>query len=269
MLGFAETLGAILGSFLVPAFVGIAIMYGASRYVKARYLAAFAVGLYLWFFTDTISDASFIGVDEGFSGGIWHVALWLAFAIGLTLVFYTDREVFTAGPSGATLGFGIPLLVAFAVGMHGFGEGASIGATAAVTPSTNLIDAFGGLSAAVAFILHKGLEPMMVGAAYVIYAKDHAQDLVGRLRDIIILMLVFTIPGIIGGASAYYVVQVFPGADFTYFFAFGLGTSLYALFRLAKVLFEVGGPSGRESIKTILVLLLGFTCLYLAALLHS
>lgn len=109
----------------------------------------------------------------------------------------------------------------------------------------------------------------MVGAAYVIYAKDHAKDLVRRLRDIIVLMLVFAIPGIIGGASADYVVQVFPGADFTYFFAFGLGTSPYALFRLAKVLFESGGPSSRESVKTVLVLLLGFTCLYLTALRYS
>jgi len=109
----------------------------------------------------------------------------------------------------------------------------------------------------------------MVGAAYVIYARGHSKDLAGRAGDLVILALVFAIPGIIGGASAYFVVQVLPGADFTYFFAFGLGTSIYALFRLARVLFETGGPSSRDTLKAALAILLGFTCLYLAALLHS
>jgi zinc transporter ZupT len=176
--------------------------------------------------------------------------------------------MFTAGPAGARIGFAIPLLVAFAVGMHGFGEGAGIGATAATSPSTNLLDAFGGLSAAAGFLLHKALEPMMVGAAYWVYAKDHAKSMAGRLTDILVLTLAFTLPGIIGGASSYYIVQVFPSADFTYVFAFGLGTSMYAAVRLARPLFE-GTASKSESVRVALAVLLGFTCLYLAALLHS
>jgi hypothetical protein len=110
---------------------------------------------------------------------------------------------------------------------------------------------------------------MMVGAAYWVYAKDHAKDLPGRVRDIVLLTLVFTLPGIIGGGSAYYIVQAFPSTDFTYVFAFGLGTSIYAAVRLARPLFG-GAPSSRyDSTKIATLILLGFTCLYLAALLHS
>jgi hypothetical protein len=109
---------------------------------------------------------------------------------------------------------------------------------------------------------------MMVGAAYWIYAKDHAKDMAGRLKDIVVLALAFTLPGIIGGASAYYVIQAFPGVDFTYVFALGLGTSIYAATRLARPLF-LGVGSRSESIKVALMVILGFTCLYTAALLHS
>lgn len=268
MLGFAETFGAVLATFLLPTFVGLAIVSVAARYLSAKYLAAFAIGLYLWFFSDTIGDASLLGVSEGFTGGAFHVALWIVFAAGLALLFSLDSKMFAEGSVGTSFGFAIPLLVAIAVGMHGFGEGAAVGATAATSPSTNLLDAFGGLSAGVAFVLHKGLEPMMVGAAYWIYAKDHAKGTAGRLSDIVVLTLAFTLPGIIGGASAYYLIQAFPNADFTYVFAFGLGTSIYAAVRLARPLFS-GTGSKSESVKIALLIILGFTCLYTAALLHS
>jgi zinc transporter ZupT len=268
MIGFAETFGATLGALLLPSFFGLLIISAATRYVSARYLAAFAVGIYLWFFSDTIGDTSLLGVSEGFTGGVWHVALWAIFAIGVVMLFSLDSNMFAEGYSGEGFGFAIPLLVAIAVGMHGFGEGAAVGATAATSPSTNLLDAFGGASSAAAFILHKGLEPMMVGAAYWAYAKDHARDAAGLLKDISILTLAFALPGIIGGTTAYYLVQVYPSADFTYVFALGLGASIYAAVRLARPLFQ-GTGSNSESIKTALMLILGFTCLYLAASLHS
>jgi len=268
MIGFPETLVGVLGAFLVPTFISLVIVSAASKILSARYLAAFAVGLYFWFFSDTIGDASLLGASEGLTGGGWHALLWITFAVGLVIVLALDSDMFTAGPAGAGIGFAIPLLVAFAVGLHGFGEGAGIGATAVTTSSTNLLDAFGGLSAASAFLIHKALEPVMVGAAYWVYAKDHAKSMTGRLTDMIVLTLAFTIPGIIGGASSYYIVQVFPDADFTYVFAFALGTSIYAAIRLARPLFE-GVGSKSESVKVALALLLGFTCLYLAALLHS
>ena len=269
MIGFAETFGATVASFIVPAIVGLAIISAAARFMNARYLAAFAIGIYFWFFTDTMGDANLLGANEGFEGGIPHAALWIAFGVGLILILALDKEIFTPGPDGLKLGFAIPLLVAIAVGIHGFGEGAELSATAVSAPTTNMIDAFGGLSGGVAFVLHKALEPMMVGATYWLYARDHAKDISGRAKDIIILALAFTLPGIIGGASSYFIVQAYPDVDFTYVFALGLGTSIYAAARLARGMF--GGPrvSGSDSTKMALMILLGFTCLYLAAMLHS
>jgi len=258
----------VLATFLIPTFVGLVIISVAARYLGAKYLAAFAIGLYLWFFSDTIGDASLLGVSEGFTGGIWQVVLWVVFLIGVLVLFSADRGMFSESTDGTGLGFVIPVLVALAVGIHGFGEGAGIGATAATTTSTNLIDAFGGVTAGAAFVLHKALEPMMVGAAYWIYAKNHAQTTSGRVMDIGVLTLAFTLPGILGGAVAYYLIQAFPGADFTYVFALGLGTSIYAAMRLCRPLFQ--GPSSRmESTKIAVLILIGFACLYTAALLHS
>jgi hypothetical protein len=48
--------------------------------------------------------------------------------------------------------------------------------------------------------------------------------------------------------------------DTTYFFAFGLGTSLYAVVRLAKPLFWEGGGSSWESTKIAIAMILGFLC---------
>ncbi|HVC27170.1 MAG TPA: hypothetical protein VND40_03325 [Nitrososphaerales archaeon] len=268
MIGFAETFGATLGAFLVPTFLGLLMISAVARYVSPRYLVAFAVGLYLWFFSDTMGDASLLGVSEGFAGGLWHVALWVVFVLGLLVFFSVDTRMFTEGSPGESLGFAIPLLVALAIGVHGFGEGAAVGATAATSPSTSLADAFGGLSAAASFLLHKGLEPMMVGAAYWAYAKDHARDTVGRLKDLSILTLTFALPGIVGGATSYYLVQAYPSVDFTYVFALGLGASIYAATRLARPLYQ-GGGSKSESMRTALAMVLGFACLYLAALLHA
>jgi hypothetical protein len=268
MLGFAETLGGTLAAFLVPAFIGLSAISAVGRYVSPRYLAAFAIGLYLWFFSDAIGDASLLGVSEGFTGGAFHFALWLAFVIGVLVFFSIDSKLFAEGSAGGSLGFAIPLLVAVAVGVHGFGEGATVGATAATFPGKSLLDAFGGLSAMASFLLHKTLEPMIVGAAYWAYARDHAWDTGGRMKDIAVLTLAFTLPGIIGGATSFYLVQAYPSADFTYVFALGLGTSIYAAMRLARPLFQ-GTGSNSESVKTALVVVLGFACLYLAASLHS
>jgi zinc transporter ZupT len=264
VLPFLPSFVAIVAALVIPSFVGILIISGAAKAVNTRYLAAFAFGLYFWFFSDTIGDAAFLDVNSGFGGGAVQVALVLLFIIGMILIFSLDRDTFRPGPSTAGLGFGIPLLVAFAVGFHGFGEGAAFTATAATTPATGLLDAFGGASAAAAFIIHKALEPMMIGAAYWVYAKDHAKDLVGLVRDIAILTVVFVLPGVVGAATDYYWLY-----DTTYFFAFGLGTSVYAAVRLVKPLFSEGGGSKWESTKIAVAVVLGFLCLYGAALLHA
>lgn len=274
MIGFAETLGATLASFLVPAFVGLFIIAAVARSLKPQYLAAFGVGLYLWFFSDTIGDAAYLSVDAGYTGGIWHFLVWFVFVLGLIFIFTSDRGLLGADPASPRVNFTIPLLVAVAIGVHGFGEGAAIGATALTAPGNDLLVAFGGASAGVAFVLHKALEPMMVGAAYWIYARDRATSPSRLLRDTSILVAVFSLPGILGSSIAYFLVQIYPAADFSYVFALGLGTSVYALARLVKPIFAgrtdaTSAPPFRESLTIAAAIALGFTCLYLAALLHS
>jgi hypothetical protein len=264
VLPFGESFLAIVAALVIPTLVGLFVIAGVAKSVSQRYLAAFTLGIYFWFFSDTIGDSSYLDVNSGFSGGVVQLALVILFAVGLILVFSLDRTIFKPGPATIGLGFGVPLLVAFAVGFHGFGEGAAFSATAAATPSTSLLDAFGGLSAAIAFILHKALEPMMIGAAYWTYARDHAKNASGVIRDMLVLTAVFTIPGIVGGATDYFL-----NYETTYFFAFGLGTSIYAAVRLAKPLFWEPNISNSESVKIALLVLFGFLCIYFAALFHS
>lgn len=80
------------------------------------------------------------------------------------------------------------MLVALALGFRESGEGATFSSTAAAASSQSLTAAFGFATAA-AFVLRKALEPVMVGAAYWIYAKDMAP-----------LVVFFSIPGLFGAA---------------------------------------------------------------------
>jgi zinc transporter ZupT len=264
LLSFLPSFLAIVAALVFPTLVGLLLVSGAARLARAKYLAAFGLGIYLWFFSDTIGDAAYLDVNAGFGGGAVQVALVLLFIVGVVLLFSLDRTSFRADSDAKTIGFAIPLLVALAVGFHGFGEGAAFIATAGATSATGLLDAFGGLSAAVAFMLHKALEPMMIGAAYWVYARDHAKSTTARAKDTLLLALVFVVPGIVGGATDYSSAY-----DTTYFFAFGLGTSIYAAVRLARPLFQDSDGSKWESLKVAIALMLGFLSLYSAALLHS
>jgi len=265
MLGFPETFLAWVGATLLPALAGLAIVVGAGHFAKGRYLAAFGFGIFLWFFVDTIGGAADMDVNAGFGGGVQQVAIVVLFALGLVFLFAMDRTAFLPDSETAAAGLTIPLLVAVALSIHGFGEGTSFGNTAATTASSSLLDAFGGLAAGAAYVLHKALEPMMIGACYVVYAKGRECTAVSVLKDVLLLGLVFTIPSIVGAVTGYFISY-----DSTYFFALGTGTSVYAALRLAKPLYLGDSTSSpNESLNTAIWLLFGFLCIYSAALLHS
>ncbi|MDG6915791.1 MAG: hypothetical protein JRN58_04665 [Nitrososphaerota archaeon] len=264
MLPFAQTFVAIAAAILFPSFVGLLLISAAGRSARPAYLAAFAFGIYLWFWSDTAGDASYLDVNQGYAGGLTHAYLVLLFAAGVLLMAWADRGTFSSRPGVGRMGFAVPVLVAFAVGFHGFGEGAAFSETAAVTAGTDLLSVFGGLYSAVGFVLHKALEPMIAGAAYLIYAKDHARGPSSYLSDILVLTIVFSLPGLVGGATDYFL-----GYDATYFFAFGLGTSTYAVARMARPLFWEGGGSTNDSLKVAAFILLGLLAIYMAALFHS
>jgi hypothetical protein len=264
LLSFASSFFAIAAAFAIPTLASLTIVRGAANYVNARYIAAFALGVYFWFFSDTIADSAYLDRSSGFAGGTPQVALVLIFAIGVLVPFMLDRSSLKPTPETGGVEFGIPLMVALSVGIHGLGEAAAFGAVAASTPYQDFLSAFGGLSPAVAFVIHKALEPLMVGAAYVVYAKEHAKTSLGVFRDLLVVMLAFILPGLIGAATGYSL-----NYDATYIYALGLGTSIYAAIRMANPLFSPSQTSRWFPSKIALAVVLGFLSLYFAALFHS
>lgn len=267
MLGFAESFLPWTAATLIPGFVGLLLIILAGNFVKAKYLAAYAIGVFLWFFVDTIGGSASLDVNSGFNGGSGQIALTGLFAIGLLVFFVFDRKRNILSPQLAIGKYGliIPMLAAAAVGVHGFGEGAAFGGTASTTSQVSLLDAFGGYSGGVAYILHKMLEPMMIGACYMVYAKDHAKNTMSRLRDILVLAIIFTIPSLLGAATDYYLTY-----DSSFFYALGTGTSVYALLRLAGPLYDNTQPTAsKESVKIAVAIILGLITIYFAALFHS
>ena len=276
MIDFATGFLAWAASTWIPAFVGLLVIVWSGRVVKSKYLAAFAFGIFLWFFVDTIQGSALLDVNAGFTGGAGQIAAVALFITGVIVTFWIDRRrgLFSPESIVRTVSVGIPLLVAGAIGIHGLGEGAAFGATAYSTPSTSLLDAFGGVSAGVAYLLHKGLEPIMAAACYCVYTRRTESGVKGQLRDVLLLSLAFVLPSLIGAVVGYFVMGpatgFVAGFDTTYFFALGTGTSIYAALRLSRALFRSEGPmTAEDSIKMAVPIMLGFIAIYFAALFHS
>jgi zinc transporter ZupT len=276
MLGFAESFLAWTASTWIPACIGLFVIVWAGRFVRSRYLAAFALGIFLWFFVDTIQGAALLDVNAGFTGGAGQVAAVALFIIGVLSVFWMDRRrgLFSAESIVRTVSVAIPLLVAGAIGIHGLGEGAAFGATAYSTSSNSLLEAFGGVSAGVAYFLHKGLEPMMAGACYCVYSNKTGSRIPGRIRDVFFLSVVFVLPSLVGAPVGYFIVGpakgFFAAFGTTYFFALGTGTSIYAALRLSRPLYRSEElATSEDSIKIAVPIVLGFIAIYFAALFHS
>jgi len=240
--------------------------------VKTRYLVAFAFGIMLWFFVDTINGAADLDVVDAFSGSTTQIATIGVFLFGVVAFFWADRNrnIFAPSIASGNYGLAIPLLVAVSIGIHGLGEGAAFGSLASQTTSNNLLDAFagptgGGVGVVIAYLLHKALEPMIIGACYCWYCKAQRESVTKRFRDILLLSLVFVVPSLAGAGSGYFVTF-----NVLYFFALGTGSSIYAAVRLAGPLFDNTQAAGsRESVKIALLLALGLLSLYFAALFHS
>jgi zinc transporter ZupT len=267
MLGFAEGFLPWTASTLIPAFVGLLLIVLAGMRLQARYIAAFAFGILFWFFVDTVTGAASLEVNSGFSGGVSQAATVGLFVVGVIFFFSFDRNRNIFSPESATgkYGLAIPVLVAVALGIHGLGEGAAFGGTAALTTSTSLLEAFGGIYGGIAYVLHKALEPMIIGACYCAYSVQNSKTTAGRLGDLAILSVIFAVPSLVGAATGYYLTY-----DSSYFYALGTGTAIYAAVRLFGLLFNnAGSVDSKESLAMALLITLGFLTIYFAALFHS
>jgi hypothetical protein len=269
MIGFAESIVAWVIATTVPALAGLMLIVSAGRLVKPNLLTAFALGIFLWFFVDTIEGSGDLGVNYGFGGGLPQVTIVLLFAAGAFAIFGLDRSAFSQDVVGPDVGFTVAVLVSLAIGVHGLGEGAAFGVTASATPKTNLIEAFGGYSAGLSYVLHKALEPMIAGACYLAYSRGPAKSTTERTKDTLVLTLVFVLPSMVGALTGYFIAY-----DVSYYFALGTGTSIYAAIRLAKTQsaeVRTVEDAGFHlwNLRMVLALVLGFIFIYLAALLHS
>jgi hypothetical protein len=266
MIGFGESYLAWLASTIAPAFGGLALIPWINKFVRALYISAFALGIFLWFFVDTLETSASLGVNSGFGGGASQVILVLLFLFGALFFVWVDRNrnIFSPEQAVGRYGMIIPAVAAFALGIHGLGEGASYSATVFSTSSTTLLGAFGGLSPAVAYILHKGIEPMMIGACYTVYVRRRVKSINGMLGDSLLLTIIFVLPSLVGAALGYFIMY-----DTTYYFALGAGSSIYAGLRLTGPLF--GASVTRETIamKIIISIILGLIALYVASLFHG
>src|SRR6266852_3604689 len=157
MIGFAESFAVWLASTIIPAAIGLIFIVWIGSVIKPRYTVAFALGILLWFFLDTIQASACLYVNEGFSGGAEQVGIVVLFVLGVLFFFWADRnrDIFNAESAVGKYGIAIPLMMSVAVGIHGLGEGTAFGANVSSTSSTSLLDAFGGVAAGVAYVLHK------------------------------------------------------------------------------------------------------------------
>lgn len=260
--GITDTEFAVV-TFL-SAFVGISLVIWGSLVVKTKYLAAFAIGVYLWFFTDTLSGANYLDVTGGFVYSAYLVSLMLLFAAGLIVVFAFDGKLFTTGEPLARGALAVGALAALALGLHGMAEGAAFGATAAQTPSSSLIDAFGGFGASVSWVFHKMLEPTVAAAAFVAITGTGSKRVSDRFVDALVLSVVFVVPAVIGSVAGFFV-----SFDITYIYALGLGTSVYTLARVGRALYSADGSGTALSLRMALAAVMGFLLIFMAALLHS
>lgn len=225
-------------------------------------LAAFGAGILFWFLVDVLGDAALLGVAAGFTGGYTHVALAGTFAVGLVFLFWLEKELVhspgidhntTSRQVGASttrqLGYSVALVVALGIGFHAFGEGIGIGAD--IPSSTSILDAIGGISAGIAYVLHKFLEGLVI-SIFALLAKPTN----GKRK--IVLGLLAGIPTILGFFVGLLKV------DGTYLFALGAAGGIYAELKLIPVF------SGREmKYGLIIAFLLGTYAMYVAGLFHG
>ena len=253
---------------LIPIYTGMlsVIVIGKVTHLNTRYFSAFALGLLLWFFFDTMNDAVQLGVNEGYTFDFHQTCLVLLFVTGfllLTLLGTTRTNDNLTGKNKFSILVGI--FAAFGMGIHGFGEGLEFGALAAGTQAATVVDAIGGVGGGVSYFLHKLLESTIVIVVF-LAASSLDVSTQKQVRQISVIGLIFAIPSMVGEAVAYYMPM-----NATYFFAIGAGAALSIALYVVRPIFG-GRPEDVDFSQWMGIsfsVLLGFLLLYGAALFHS
>lgn len=257
MIPFPTAIGSFFAATAVPAIVGLLVSVWAGKLVSQKYIAAFGLGVFLWFFVDTVEGTVNLDAASGLSGGARQVEMVVIFAVGLVVTAYLVRSE-RRGGLAESIGLGAMGVIAVAVGIHGFGEGSEFGAIAVQTSSTGILQAFGGTSEGLAYVLHKAIEPVMIGAVYSSFASRRGHGT--PARELTALGLLFSIPSVVGASLGY-----LASYDSSVGYALGAGTSIVAAIFLAR-----GTSPGEAGLSPKLAIALGagFLLLYAAELVH-
>jgi len=270
MIGFSVSFIEFALATLIPIYAGMfsVIVIGEVTKVRTRYLSAFALGLLLWFFFDTMNDAIQLGVNEGYTFDFHQTCLVLLFVTGFLLLTLLGgrtrvRDSLTGNNESSIL---VGLLAALGMGIHGFGEGLEFGALAAGTQAVTVVDAIGGVGGGISYFLHKLLESTIVVVVFLAAARTLSVTTQKQGRQIAVIGLTFSIPSIVGEAIAYYMPM-----NATYFFAMGAGAALSVALYVINPIYG-GRPEDIDFSQWMGIsfsVLLGFFLLYGAALFHS
>src|SRR5260370_7778895 len=97
MKGFPDGFLPWTAATFIPAFVGLQMIIMAGKALKPRYLAAFALGIFLWFFVDTIGGAASLDVVDAFSASFAQIVTVGLFVFGLIVFFSVgcNRNIFS------------------------------------------------------------------------------------------------------------------------------------------------------------------------------
>lgn len=244
MVSFAETIGLTTISTVLPLLSGLVLGYflrGKDRPARLPILATIAAGMIAWFFLDVMADAAFLGINEGFSGGVNQLLLIVLFPVGLMTMIGLDTRAKPASKPG------IAYIVALAIGLHGIAEGVAIGS--GLEPAPDFLS-LGGVEAAVSFVVHKVLEGFAI-SVFINPQRPYAK--------IFNAMLVAGVPTILGSAVGFGFAL-----DSSFFFALGGGAAIWLL---ATLLQRSSSVADRRVWAAFL--LSGVLSMYAAGLIHT
>jgi hypothetical protein len=271
MIPFGLSFVEFVLSTFIPIYAGM-FLVGAVRTARfeSRYLSAFALGLLFWFFLDTLNDAIQLGVNDGYDFNFQHTGLLLMFIFGFLVIALPAgmglskkaqmTQSTTAGP------FLTALLVALGMGFHGIGEGLEFGGLSAGTTATTILDAIGGVGGGIAYVLHKLLEASLVMIVFIALTESGRFSFHGEWKHVALLGLAFGVPSALGDVVGYFVE-----INSAYLFALGGGAALVVALLAVRPIWGDGWKGDLtywQYVKIVLMVLLGFLCLYGAAMFH-
>lgn len=275
MIEFGVSFVEFVLATLPPIYVGMFLLIALSNvtHVDTRYLSAYALGLLFWFFFDTLNDAAQLDVNQGYSFNSGQISLVTLFIVGFLLFTLLGGMLSSkvgsppASKQENSFPFLLAILVALAMGCHGIGEGIEFGGLAAGTQASTVLDAIGGITGGIAYVLHKLLESTIVIVAFITLARANGLPFRKQLWQTVIVGLAFGIPSAVGEVAGYSVP-----IDSSWFYALGAGAAFFVVLQVIKPIFAANKDEEvtySQWLQISVAMILGFLLLYAAALFHS